>query len=331
MSERVEDWELEFADFDWATQKGKRDPRHISEDEGLAELFSSLDNIRASDALIESTIQKACHQNAVSGSPRSVFRVRPMRQGLRASVGPAHRARLVALAACLLVLLLGMASWFAPVSTMRVTQGDMTVDLGVNVYGIAVSSRANGSVGEQVIARTDVRNCHYEDALEQVLASYDKLREGETKESPSVEISSPGGWRSEDMRHSAEQVIDRYDAGVVEEGGAEGSLSPRDEALNPSEPGSDAQELDEGHAVVPQETSEFAPEGPGVSDAQPEELSGPWSAERGAEDDGAPMSDGYGQGGMRGQTDEGAPLAVPSGQGLEDPGQGQGDGPGGPR
>ena len=210
MGER--DWELEFEDFEWATAKNGVAGGHDSDDE-MASLFSSLDDVTASEDLRSLTLKVIEREEETSLSS-----ARPAAKGRRTQ--RRHRWRRVVVAAMCLCVVLGVASWFVPLTHVSIAQDDLSIDLGVNVYGMTVQVKTSGKHGDQVASMADVQNRAYEDALDKMLAAYEQLAQGSKDSSMVVDVSSPLGMRTDAMRQQAERIVESRrpsDAAVSQE------------------------------------------------------------------------------------------------------------------
>ena len=235
------DWELDLEGFDWSVATGSDDSGPASADDAaFSEFFAQLDGVRASDEVRASALKAIL---ADDDAPTSVVRPKAGGAGTSGRKRPAHlrrsrrsasprprRPRRVALAACLLLVLtvVGVGSWFLPFSQVAVAQDDLSVEFGVNLYGVTVTATAEGEVSKKVVSQASVSNRRFEDALNQVLDTYDKLRaEGDAGASVgvvTVDVKTPGGIGGEGLRREVEGA-------VAGRGGKGHQALPQQEAL----------------------------------------------------------------------------------------------------
>jgi len=132
-------------------------------DDGLVNLFASFDEVKASDQLKEATLAKIFDQAEAVGNPRSV-RIQPK------TPFRLRKAWLVAAAACLALALTGGAAWAIPSAHVQVSGDKSNLDLGINIFGIAVSTASDDA---ELLARAqnaDVQNKPVEEALDKAFA-----------------------------------------------------------------------------------------------------------------------------------------------------------------
>lgn len=138
-------------------------------------------------------------------------------QGPRKAARPRRRGFRLKVAAALLVVAVGLGgflSYAMPASHVKVSAGDTTFDLGVNVYGTTVSATANSDAGKTAISSAEVRNVEFEVALERLLSAYDQARGGE-KDEVQVTVNDPFGG-GERISSEAERVLEGRKAGQPE-------------------------------------------------------------------------------------------------------------------
>ena len=340
MSEDMRDWEAEFEEFDWGSSNDQ-DSSVSQNEEPFFELFSSLDDVHATDALKQSAIKKAAGQDARVVRHIRLPETTTMWHRRPSNARTPRRARWILPVACIAVILLGVVSWFVPVSSIQISQDDLSVALGVNVYGYTVSAQAKGTVGEQVIASSAIGNRGYGEAIEQLLADYEKMREGEPGGAVSVDVSSPGGIGSEALHRGAEQVIERFDGSGRQEGeqpptsgeeqtdfgtkgqATQGGAPQQDElpqgGASPMMPNQPEQQGNEPGDAARQESGG---NGSGAPNQQPHNDQGPEQAAPSEGNGGMPGAEGFDQGGMQGLGGQGEAPAMTMGPGNPDHGPG---------
>ena len=215
MSER--DWELDFEEFDWgvADDPDSSGAAEDASDAELRELFSTFDDLHASEALRMTTLAAVLESDNLDADE----------QGKEASTQPAHRStrmrrrrregsrhprrlRALVCAACVVALLVGMASWFVPLTTVAVAQDELSVSLGVNVYGVTVWAESEGALSNQVMAQAKVEQRVIGDALTRVFDAYDELHQAGASAEATVEVSSAVAFGGEGVRKEAEHVME---------------------------------------------------------------------------------------------------------------------------
>lgn len=82
--------------------------------------------------------------------------------------------RIGAIAACLALALTGGVAYATPAKYYDIEQGDTTVTLGVNVFGITVSATSPDDAGTGIIDATNLCNMPYEQSLERAIESFEQ-------------------------------------------------------------------------------------------------------------------------------------------------------------
>lgn len=163
-------------------------------DDEFESLFSAFDDVSASDALVASTISAVAGSGsgstadtggrsgssdrdassfvAVKGGKGAEDRRSGTRGKSEASgdSGKRRRARfrafrVAAVAACLALALTGGVAYAVPTSHVTVSSEGVSVDIGVNLFGMAVSATSDSEDGRSVIGSADLLNKPYEEAL----------------------------------------------------------------------------------------------------------------------------------------------------------------------
>ena len=198
----------------------------------LAAVFAEMgDEEQGEDAPDSSGDSPSAHDDA-HGAP-DVERVSVGADEMRASqeehdvAGHARSARggawRLRVAAGLLVLALGCGGAIAyavPVSHLMVEADGATFDIGVNVFGMAVSAEADSEDGKAALQDADVHHMRMEDALGRILDAYDKRRGGDKQEA-SV-------WAQGSFAGSAERLTESA-TGLLREQGRYGASGAQDE------------------------------------------------------------------------------------------------------
>ena len=176
----------------------------------LFNLFSSFDEVSASDELKEATLSRilalaAEDDAAVDADPASAPAASPAKPsaatGMTAiaggKAGKAPRSsrrskwraiRIAAVAACLAMALSGGIAYATPASYYEIEQDGTTITLGVNCFGITVNASSGSDDGLEIIEATDLRNLPYEDAIAHAI----EAMESRNPDKP-VEFGPQGG------------------------------------------------------------------------------------------------------------------------------------------
>ena len=212
MGER--DWELDFEEFDWGAGASDAPDRYdVADDSGDAELrdlFSTFDGVHAGEDLRAATLAAILDgdgQGTEAGA-QSAHRNGRFGRRRRRDVRRPRRLRVLVCAACVVALLVGMASWFVPLTTVAVAQDELSVSLGVNVYGVTVWAESEGTLSNQVMAQAKVEQRGIGDALTRVFDAYDELHEAGASAEATVEVSSAVAFGGEGVRKEAQHVME---------------------------------------------------------------------------------------------------------------------------
>lgn len=327
------DWEQDFEDFDWSAdaefqieEVGAESETTVEDelgDDELFELFSSFDDVRAGEDLRASTLEaifakddeaeakdmaegvakdvaEADVTRAESVAPqRELAQAKRARRGRRPVAARPRRARMVAFAACVLIAILGAASWFVPFSQVALAQDDLRVVLGVNLYGVTVSVDAQGDLSEEVVAKADLGNEGVADALDRLLSAYDKVRPDAAGTTPSVDVSSTLGFGGDALRQQTQQAIQKHVAEAKPADAPQGTNNAQGSQVAQGSVGGQGQQPDSGQGgVAPQDQGQQ-----GQNQSQ--------------------QGQGQGQGQNQGQQGQGQAQEQVQGQGGQDIGQGQ--------
>ncbi|MDO4537683.1 MAG: hypothetical protein Q4B54_05930, partial [Coriobacteriales bacterium] len=141
------------------------------EDDGeFAELFSAFDEVVVTAEQRKSALEYvlANEEPKLSRAATGAHMRRPVRR-------KASRVRLGVIAACLVVVIAGVASWMLPISSVEVTSDNYAVKLGMNVFGVAVTAQAEDELGQEVLNQTDIRNMGSDDARERLQETFERL------------------------------------------------------------------------------------------------------------------------------------------------------------
>lgn len=177
------------------------------DDNELQGLFAAFDDVTASDSLKSSTldfimstaaaapIAEAAEPAEVASSEESV--VTATRGGKSRARNKWRTMRVAAVAACLALALTGGAAYAYPATTVKVTQGETTIELRVNLFGQVVGASANDDDVQSLIDQMGLRNTPYE---ESVMKVSDSLKES-NPEVP-VEVSMNGETQQVDSTNT---------------------------------------------------------------------------------------------------------------------------------
>ncbi len=148
-------------------------------DDELSDLFSTFDEVSASDELKATTLAAITASEGATDSkretsPDALDNTSPSPEVKIIAGGKAARARkaiqwrvvrVAAIAACLVMALSGGVAYALPAQYYEVAQEGSTIILGVNCFGMTVSVSADDEAGKQIIASSDLRNMPYEESL----------------------------------------------------------------------------------------------------------------------------------------------------------------------
>lgn len=158
-----------------------------------------------------------------TGSPATSVRMKRNR-GLRLRVA----AAVVAVA----LLVGGGVAYAVPAAQVAVMVDDTTFELGVNVFGTTVSAKADSDAGRKAISAAGVHNMRFEDALDHLLDSYEKDRDGSVG-TIEIDVSDRFGGRGVELEQEADRV-------------AQGHLAPGEPQVPVGEAGQPAQDQGPG-------------------------------------------------------------------------------------
>ena len=187
-------------------------------DDELANLFAAFDDVSASDELQEATMARilaAAGDKAIESAPAETETSLPTETQIPATIaanppetpasikavaGDSQRKadrrakwraiRVAALAACLTLALTGGVAYATPATYYEVAQGQSTVTLGVNCFGVTVSAVADDETSREVVESADLCNVPYEESLARTI---ERMEEHDPT-SP-VEFGPRGGER----------------------------------------------------------------------------------------------------------------------------------------
>lgn len=173
-------------------------------DDELCSLFSSFNEVSASDELKEATISRifaAGAENDVDSpadlaEPSTAESITAIPGGqanaaTRSSKRSRWRAiRIAAAAACLAMALTGGIAYATPASYYEVEQDGTTITLGVNCFGITIGATSDSETGYEIIEGADLRNMPYEDSVARAIDSMERRNPDKP-----VEFGPQGGER----------------------------------------------------------------------------------------------------------------------------------------
>ena len=115
--------------------------------------------------------------------------------------------RVAAIAACLVMALAGGVAYAAPASTVAVTQGGATVNLGVNVFGVIVSAASDSAEGKEVVGSSEPLFKPYDDALARVVEAFDARNAEDDRQPIDVRVESGAPGQRERLEEIGEPLI----------------------------------------------------------------------------------------------------------------------------
>lgn len=177
----------------------------------LKELFSSFDDVTATDELKERTLSyifaeldEEEQEQAEDETPQLVVLEGAAKSS--AAKRPARRwwLRAAAIVVAATLALSGVA-YALPLSHVVISQDETSVDLGVNVFGVTVSVSCEDSEMQTLFDEADLRGRSYEEALENVLDTLDQHHAATN--GPSAEVTGPFARGDSEMSTVVEQVV----------------------------------------------------------------------------------------------------------------------------
>lgn len=158
------------------------------DDAEFAELFGAFDDVVASADLKQRTLAAVRGEEGVAALDATVVSpyvkvpdvdaTAPFTKRGRATRPVRRRMNVGAIFAAVFAVLIvfGVASWFLPVSSVRIEQDEFVVDLGVNLYGVTVQATAEGDEGKAVLEAQPVTNLRRDEAERRLRSAFDKMR-----------------------------------------------------------------------------------------------------------------------------------------------------------
>lgn len=180
-------------------------------DAELEDLFSSFGDVGASDALKASTLefiaaaapaaaaaavgQEAAHAagqgasgatgSGAAGASGSASASTPKftaKAGAKRLRSKMRAIRAAAVAACMTLALVGGVAYATPTSIVTLTQGEASIELGVNFFGMSVSAASETETGQQIVNSTNLVHVPYETALSRAVDALDAAAAGQPLE-----------------------------------------------------------------------------------------------------------------------------------------------------
>ena len=209
----------------------------------LKELFSSFDDVTATDKLKERTLSyifAELGEEEPEQAENETPQLAVVEGAAKSSVAPKRPASRWWLRAAAIVmaatLALGGVAYALPLSHVVVSQGETSVDLGVNVFGVTVSVSCEDSEMQALFDEADLRGRGYEEALENVLDTLDQHHAATN--GPSAEVTGPFARGDSEMSTVVEQVVGEHtpmpDAQTSPAGQGTPQQEPQAEAPAPS-------------------------------------------------------------------------------------------------
>ena len=176
-------------------------------DDELANLFAALDEVSASDELVDATLTRilgadedkavddadvdnpasptslvgpgipedtAASSNATTASAPKVTATEGGKRTRNAKRSKWRAIRVAAIAACLAMALTGGVAYATPASYYDIVQDDITVTLGVNCFGVTVSATSNSEAGAEIVKSENLCNVSYEDSLARTIGQMEE-------------------------------------------------------------------------------------------------------------------------------------------------------------
>lgn len=108
-----------------------------------------------------------------------------------------------AVAAVAIIGTAGGVAYAVPSNHVQITEGDTTVEMGVNIFGVTVATTANTDEGKAVLDAVDVRDKGFEDAFGAIIDRLTSRGEGDG----SVHVHVEGGFGGDRLDRDAERII----------------------------------------------------------------------------------------------------------------------------
>lgn len=200
-------------------------------DDELANLFAALDEVSASDELVDATLTRilgadedkavddtdvdnpasptslvgpgipedaAASSNATTASAPKVTATEGGKRTRNAKRSKWRAIRVAAIAACLAMALTGGVAYATPASYYDIVQDDITVTLGVNCFGVTVSATSNSEAGAEIVKSENLCNVSYEDSLARTIGQMEERN----PEAP-IEFGPKNGERETILPHDS--------------------------------------------------------------------------------------------------------------------------------
>lgn len=193
-------------------------------DDELRDLFTAFEDVSASEQLQQDTLAKIiasrdcsepapCIEAVPGGKSYDAAyagTVKPRKRPIRAKW---RAIRVAAVAACLVLALTGGVAYATPATHYEVVQGTTTVTLGVNCFGITISTESNDEDMRHVIESASLGNLPYEESVSRTI----EIMEQHEPTEP-IEFGPKGGDR-ERIEPQADGRQTESDAGQPQEEG----------------------------------------------------------------------------------------------------------------
>lgn len=185
-------------------------------------LFSAFDDVSASEFLKASTIA-AITESQQGEKPRAVATGTVSKPSRKARF---RAIRVAAIAACLVMALTGGAAYAIPASTVAVTQGDTTVSLGVNVFGVIVSATSDSVEGEKVVESSEPLFKPYEEGLVRMVDALDERNAEHDRLPIDVRVESGDPGQRERLEEKGEPFVSQHNAAIPQPDAGEKPAGP---------------------------------------------------------------------------------------------------------
>lgn len=187
-------------------------------DMDFAQLFSSLDSIKASDSLKSATLDaifSAADNNPLPETDNDKTDDKPehkgqvikfSHKGAHSKRNP-HRLRIAGIAACFALLGTIGTAYNMPTSYACVNYDDTTLTLGINPMGVTVSADADSDRGKKLIEENDLTGTNYRDSVGTAATSIAEQSES-PESSIELSVSSNDAAQRESVKKGSSEAIE---------------------------------------------------------------------------------------------------------------------------
>ena len=174
------------------------------------------------------------------------------------------------------LILGGGIAYTMPASNVEVALGESKVTLGVNVFGVTVSAKADGSDAKETLKKIEVHNMRLEDSMERLLSAYE---EDHGPNSVQVTMQDRNSGESMALNGETQSVLEHYEQRWQQDQPAQGAgeAQPQEQAQQPepsqrqSDSGQSGQQSDGGQPQEQQPSERDQPQDQPAKQPEPSE------------------------------------------------------------